>query len=230
MWRCAAERAAHSGNFQGRRMFQAGFKLNLPAVFPPSARLIALLKTVTASPPRCSTEEIKHKRNRNRREVSCAWNGNKATSANLFLLHVLFSSTLQKDKPCFSLFIHNKTGDELSWAPLQAFTCQRPEHSNPLLFYPPELICLFFICAVWLQKKRKNKLQPSHVCESLFFLTNNVKHLLLRAPQMWRSAAFLTFRAESLSFRLSFAKKKQSEDVILGSGKLSKWFIDSLRQ
>lgn len=165
MWRCAAERAAHSGNFQGRRMFQAGFKpmmwLNLPAVFPPSARLIGLLKTVTASPPRCSTEEIKHKRNRNRREVSCAWNGNKATSANLFLLHVLFSSTLQKDKPCFSLFIHNKTGDELSWAPLQAFTCQRPEHSNPLLFYPPELICLFFICAVWLQKKRKNKLQPS---------------------------------------------------------------------
>lgn len=135
--------------------------LNLPAVFPPSARLIGLLKTVTASPPRCSTEEIKHKRNRNRREVSCAWNRNKATSANLFLLHVLFSSTLQKDKPCFSLFIHNKTGDERSWAPLQAFTCQRPEHSNPLLFYPPELICLFFICAVWLQKKRKNKLQPS---------------------------------------------------------------------
>lgn len=118
MWRCAAERAAHSGNFQGRRMFQAGFKpmmwLNLPAVFPPSARLIGVLKTVTASPPRCSTEEIKHKRNRNRREVSCAWNGNKATSANLFLLHVLFSSTLQKDKPCFSLFIHNKTGDEPS--------------------------------------------------------------------------------------------------------------------
>lgn len=29
-------------------------------------------------------------------------------------------------------------------------------------------------------------------------------------------------QTESLSFRLSFAKKKQSEDVILGSGKLSK--------
>lgn len=105
-----------------------------------------------------------------------------------------------------------------------SLSCQRPEHSNPLLFYPPELICLFFICAVWLQKKRKNKLQPSSPLMSVrvFFFNKQCQTFAAESSLNVKICCCSDIQTESLSFRLSFAKKKQSEDDILGSGKLSK--------